>query len=184
MRSFLNICVLIVSISIFSGCESGKVYDRIYNRAAVIEENYEEKSTVILSFYGEDNELYRTSGNDLNEALRNAEIGAGKSIFAGHTELVILGDCDYEETLAYMLNEWRVSPSCLVIYGGENAENILENTSASELADSVRRAAEQGKLPECDIITVLGGLLSDDGEAKIAAANENGFCGSRIIKNN
>lgn len=178
----VSVLAALTAAAMLSGCASGKVYDNNYVRAAAIAGDG--GNAVVFAFYDDYSEPYAMVEADLNEARRKAEIGLGKNVLTGHTELLVLGECDYEEILTFMLKEWKVSPSCLVAYGGPYGAYLLKNYDAEVLADSVSHAIEQGKAPQCDIVTVLSGLLSEDKSAEIAAFDEHGFSGSAIIENN
>ena len=79
-----------------------------------------------------------------------------------------------------MLEEWKVSPSCLIVYGGNNSEKIIENTDSGELADMIRTAVKQNKIPESDIITILSSLLKNH-SSEIPAITSEGSFESKII---
>ncbi|MCD7891142.1 MAG: hypothetical protein LUG26_05065 [Ruminococcus sp.] len=178
MRLISMICAAVLAAASLTGCDSGRIYNKNYVRAAAVWGDT--GSEAVIAFYDEEG-IYSASGRDLQEIIRNTEIGVGKSVFTGHTELIILGECDYAETLTFLLNEWRVSPSCQVVYGGESAADVLEKLDAEALADSVSQAVEQGRAAPCDIVTVLGGLLSESGAAEVAKVSENGFSGTAYI---
>lgn len=79
-----------------------------------------------------------------------------------------------------MLEEWKVSPSCLIVYGGNNSGNIIENSDSGQLADSIRTAVKQNKIPKSDIITILSSLLKNN-QSEIPAINSDGDFESIII---
>lgn len=163
-----------------TGCaRTNQVHDKNYVRAIAV--SGENTKSAVFSFYDDKTKPHSEYGESLSSLRSKTELTLGKSLFTGHTELVILGDCDYKATLEYLLNEWKVSPSCLVVYGGKNAGQLLEKQDAETLADSIRYASEQRKAPECDIVTVLSGLLSEEKTAEIAQINDKGVCGSTVI---
>ena len=170
-----------LSAAVFlTGCAaSEQVYDKNYVRAVAIEGV--EGSAAVFSFYDESARPYAAEGESLQAVRKAAEVGLGKTIVTGHTELIVLGDCDYVSALEFMLNEWKVSPSCLVVYGGSYADSVLRECDAETLADSVRHAAAQGKAPECDIVTVLSGLLGSERSAEVARIGEEGVEGTAIV---
>lgn len=179
MRKILSLTAILALI-MFTGCTSGQIYDNNYIRAAAVAGD--SGKAAVFAFYDENSKTFSSNGSNLDEILRKAELNLGKNVITGHTELIVLGDCDYIETLTFMLNEWKVSPSCLVVYGGPYAAYIIKNIEAETLADSITHAIEQGKAPECDIITVLGGLLSDDKQAEVACVGRYGFDGTVVLK--
>lgn len=160
-----------VSAIFLTGCSSGNISSRKYIRAVSVE-----KGKTSIAFYGEEADKF-TSSDSPDSVCMAAEIGLGKSIFTGHTELIVLGDCDYRENLEYLLTEWKVSPSCIVAYGRDNASYILRESDPEQLAESIRYAAEQGKVPESGIVDVLSGLMSEERSAEIPIIDEYGFAG-------
>lgn len=164
-----------------TGCaSSGLVHDKNYLRAVSI--SGENEKNLTFTFFTGDGDSVSASGKDITLAQKSAEIKSGKPIFTGYTELVILGECSYCETLEYLLNDWKVSPSCIVAYS-ENGGELLENADAETLFGSIKQAVEQGKVPECDIITVLGELLSDSDCAEIAEITNMGTVRKYTIEN-
>lgn len=177
-RIVLILTALLISAGT-AGCSAVKqVHDKKYLRAVSI--SGDESKNAVFAFYTEDSKPVSAAGESIADACKSAELKCGKDIFTGHTELIILGSCDYRETLEFLLNEWKVSPSCLVTYCGEDGAKLLENNDAERLADSVRAAQEQGKAPECDIVTVLSEILS--GSAEVAELGNDGVSGVYTIK--
>lgn len=175
--------ILTASLAVFTltGCAStGLVHDKNYLRAVSI--SGEKEKNLTFTFFTDDGDPISASGKDIDSAQKSAEIKGGKPIFTGYTELVILGECSYRETLDYLLNDWKVSPSCIVAYS-ENGDELLEKADAERLFGSIKQAVEQGKIPECDIITVLGELLSGSESAEIAEITANGTVGKYTISN-
>lgn len=175
----IGILSLVTAIALSSCVSAVQVHDKNYLRAVSVDGENEKQLT--FTFFTEENSVITASGDDITSAQRLAELKSGKEIFTGYTELIILGDCSGRETLEFMLNEWKVSPSCLIVYG-ENGKKILEEKSAETLANSVKRAMEQDKAPECDIVTVLGELLDEDGTADVPVITSDGAAGCRTIK--
>ncbi len=180
MKKFISLA-LAFTMTFCCGCSgNGNVHDKNYVRAlAVAGEN---GKAAVFSFYDEKTEPFASIGENLDDIRSETELNTGKALFTGHTMLIILGDCDYLDTLETLLTEWKVSPSCKVIYAGPYAAHALKNLDAEVLSDAVEKAVEQGKAPKCDIITVLSGLLSDNRSANVAKIDENGISGSYTIK--
>ena len=156
-----------------TGCgNTQEVQNKSYLRAVSINKEI----TAVMAFYSETEENFSAHGNDLEELKDNAEISLGRTLFTGHTEMIVLGDCDYTETLTFLLNEWKISPSCMIISGDESACR-----NASQTVDSVRRAVEKNEAPECDIVTVLSALLSENGSAEIPLFNNGELEGTKTI---
>lgn len=169
----------LTALILLTGCAStGLVHDKLYLRAFSINKDTETELT--LSFFNDDEKTITASGNDIESALKNAEIKCGKPIVTGYTELVILEKCDYGKTLEFLLNDLKVSPSCIISYS-TNGRKTLKESSAEKLNGSIKRANEQGKVHECSIITVMGDLFSDKGKAEIAEISDKGFIGNHFI---
>ncbi len=166
------ICIGMISLT---GCEnSGLVNDKHYLRAVSITEGTEAELTLV--FFTENDEEVTVSGRDISTAIKNAEILTGKKIFTGYTELAILGDCNYEDTLELLLNDWKVSPTCIITHSDEGAE-ILSQRSVETLTGSVKRAQKQGKAPDCGIISVIGDVLDEKSFAEIPELHTDGRVG-------
>ena len=58
--------------------------------------------------------------------------------------------------------------------------NIIENSDSGQLADSIRTAVKQNKIPKSDIITILSSLLKNN-QSEIPAINSDGDFESIII---
>lgn len=162
----------------FSGCESnGRVHDKYYLRAVSVSGDSEKNVT--FTFFTKDGKYITASGENITQAKETAEICTGQKIFTGYTEMIVLDGYDSMETLEFMLHKWKVSPSCIVAYS-ENSEDIFES-SIERLSGSVRTAVKQGKIPECDIITVMSSLLSEKKSAEVAEITADGVKSVRTI---
>lgn len=177
--------ILLMSVlSMFSltGCAaSGLVHDKNYLRAVAITERENSGTELTLTFFTGDGEAVTVSGEDISGAMKQAEIVTGKPVFTGYTELVVLGECQYDRVLEMMLNDWKVSPSCIVTHS-ENGGDILSEVDGEILVGTVRQAHKQGKVPKCDIITVLGEILDEKSSAEIAELTEKGAESTYQIK--
>lgn len=175
----LKIAVLLLAAGLLTGCASdGNVSDKRYLRAASVGEG-----TVTLAFFPEGSETVTVSAKTPDEALSAAELGGGSEIFTGYTELIILDGCDSAGTLEFMLSEWKVSPSCIVACPEGSGAELLAGRTAEELEGAVKVAQEQELAGRCDIVTVLGGLLSGDRSAEIPSLSLDGFAGTKRIEN-
>lgn len=156
----------------FTGCESsGRVHDKNYLRAVSV--SGDDEKTVTFTFFTKDGKYITTSGKDITSAKELAELRTGRKIFTGYTEMIVLDGKNSIETLEFMLHKWKVSPSCIIAYS-ENGENIFES-SVERLTGSVMNAVKQGKAPECDIITVMSGLLGEKQSANVAGISADGI---------
>lgn len=156
----------------FSGCASnGHVQDKNYLRAVSVSGG--EEKTVTFTFFTKDGQYITTSGEDITQAKEMAELRTGQKIFTGYTEMIVLDGSDSIDTLEFMLHKWKVSPSCIVAYSEDNDD--IFKSSVERLSGSVHNAVKQGKAPECDIITVMGELLSEKQSAQVAGITPDGF---------
>lgn len=171
-KLLIIICVGMISLT---GCAaSGLVHDKHYLRAVSITEGTETELTLV--FFTENDEEVTVTGKDISTAMKNAEILTGKEIFTGYTELAVLGNCDYRKTLEFLLNDWKVSPSCIITHSNEGGTILFERNTET-LTGSVKRAQKQGKAPDCDIINVLGDMLDEKSSAEIAELDKGGNIG-------
>ena len=167
-----------MAAGLLTGCASdGNVSDKSYLRAAVIG-----RDSVTLAFFSEEDEPVTVSADSPEEARSAAELSGGKKLFTGYTELIVLDGCDSAETLDFMLNEWKVSPSCIVACPRGSGAELLSARKAEELEGAVKVAQEQELLGRCDIVTVLGGLLGS-GTADVPELSRDGYVGKSTIRN-
>ena len=168
----------LMAAGLLTGCASdGNVSDKSYLRAAVIGAD-----SVTMSFFSEEDEPVTVSADSPEEARSAAELSGGKKIFTGYTELVILDGSDSADTLELMLNEWKVSPSCIVACPKGSGAELLSARKAEELEGAVRVAQEQELIGRCDIVNVLGGLLGS-GSAEVPELSRDGYVGKSTIRN-
>lgn len=147
--------IILAAMCIFlTGCSSGiDVNEMAYVRAAAVDGD-----TMTFSFYLDEQAL-TLSADSMDNAKAAAELALGKKLFTGHTELVILGECDEKKVLDYMLSKWKVPPAC-IIAESENGSEILKNRTAEEIVGVLKRAEEKGITEKSDIVTVLGRILN------------------------
>ena len=151
-RCTAAIALSLLAMGLFTGCAStGQVSDKSYVRCVGTD-----GKSVTLSFFS-DERIITAEGEDISSALAAAEIKAGRPVVTGFTELIILGNCNRKAVLEDMLKEWKVSPSCMVMYSGD-PEFTIKNTDPSLLEGRLKEAVRQGKAPRCDIVTVLGNM--------------------------
>lgn len=156
MRKILMLMIL--SAMMLTGCTSrGNVNEKAYLRAAAVDDG-----SVTLVFFNEDEGTVTVPLGDPDEAKQAAELVIGKEIFTGHTEIVLLGDCDRGEVLKHILKQWRVSPSCMAAESKGDGGIILKARDPEQLTGIIEQAQEKKLAPKCDIITVLSRIL--DGE--------------------
>lgn len=178
MKRLFLIFALLSAALMMTGCAStGRVHDKSYLRAVAF--SGENGETLTLSFFSED-EAMTVSGADMEEARKNAELEKGEPVFTGYTELVIVDGSPCRDVLEHLLSDWKVSPSCMIVYSDNGAE-LLEEYDPEKLLGMVRQAVKQGKAPECDLITVLGILCGDGRPAEIAELRSGGAEGKYYI---
>ena len=164
-----------LALSASSGCASGRIHERSYLRAAAV--SGADNSSVTFSFYDEG--VISAQGEDIDSARSCAELKNGRAVFTGYTELLIVDGTDCCKLLEHMLNSWKVSPSCMVVYSSDGGK-LLEEYSAEQLRGIAEQAVKKGISPECDVITVLGKLCTGQC-AEVTELHSDGTAGSRII---
>lgn len=171
--------ILILPALLFAfltGCASGKIHEKSYLRAAAV--SGENGGALSLAFFDDDT-VVEAAGRDMHDALKAAALKTGKPVFTGYTELIIIDGTNCRDRLVHMLNDWKVSPSCLVIYCGDSGE-LLKKWDTEKLIGAAKQAVEQGNAPNCDMITLLGKLCIGH-TAEIAELYPDGTAGSHII---
>ena len=174
MNRMIFASAAVTALILSAGCASGRIHERSYLRAAAISRS----GQLTFSFFDEDEPIVG-SGSDIDSAKSSAELIGGKPVFTGYTELVIVDGEDSLPLLEHMLEHWKPSPSCTVVYSGSGEELLREN-DAEHLIGITEQAVKQGIAPECDIITVLGELCHN-GQAEVAELHADGSAGSRVI---
>ncbi|MBR4361869.1 MAG: hypothetical protein IKP42_03890 [Ruminococcus sp.] len=174
----LKLLSLLLSAGLLTGCASdGNVSNKRYLRAVSVG-----RDTVTLSFFPDGSDNVTVCADSPAQARRSAELGGGRKIFTGYTELVILDGCENPEVLEFMLHEWKVSPSCMIACPEGSGDELLTGRSAEELEGAVKLAQEQELVGRCDIVTVLGALLTGDRRAEVPELSEHGFSGTIVIE--
>lgn len=173
-----RILFLTLALATLTGCSShGNVSTKEYLRAMAID-----GKKLTFAFFAEEQKPITITAENLAKAKEIAELSIGKEIFTGHTELVLLKNCDNLETLDFMLHEWKLSPSCMIAKPEYNGRTILAQANPENLTGSIETAQKHGLASKCDIIVVLSGLLSESESAEVAELSEKGFCGVVDIK--
>ncbi|MBR6968686.1 MAG: hypothetical protein IKH78_09150 [Ruminococcus sp.] len=149
------LCGAAAALVLLTGCSSGRIHERSYLRAAAFS-----GSSLTLSFF-EEEDCLSAEGENIRSALENAELKNGREIFTGFTELAVIGDGDVRGLLNSLLNEWKVSPSCMIVYSSDGG-SLLAEAGAERLRGMAEQAVKQGIAPECDIITLLSRLCAGE----------------------
>ncbi|MBP5580939.1 MAG: hypothetical protein J6X85_03985 [Ruminococcus sp.] len=176
MKKKIFAAVLPLLTALMTGCSAGRIHERSYLRALAVNGGAEKELT--FAFFAEDGTVTAT-GNDIGSAKENAGLKNGRDIFTGYTELIIVDGKESRSILGEMLREWKVSPSCRVVYCNEGRK-LLEENDTEKLLGIAGQAVKQGIAPECDIITVLGELC-EYGAAEAAELYPDGTAGRHII---
>ena len=176
MKKTMILAALPLFSALLTGCSAGRIQERSYLLALAV--NGEAGKTLTFAFYTEDRTV-TAEGESMTSARNSAGLKNGKEIFTGYTELVIVDGADCRDLLEEMLNSWKVSPSCKVVYSRAVRE-LLESTGAEKLIGITEQAVKQGVAPECDIITILGELYRY-GSAEVAELYPDGNAGRHII---
>ena len=139
-----------IMMILFTGCNSaGQVYTRNYLRSISFD-----SENIIMTFFYDD--MIKFS-SDMKNAKQSAEEITGREIFTGHTELVVLNNCDEISILAFLLNEWKVSPDCTVIF---DSGDILEKKDTDDITGTVKILEKENKTDKSDIVSTLSRLIN------------------------
>ncbi|MBR5682895.1 MAG: hypothetical protein IKW96_06410 [Ruminococcus sp.] len=176
MKKALISAVLAFAAVFTTGCASGRIHEKSYLRAASVTGSGEKAA--VFALFGEEKTVSGI-GADIDRAKSDAELKNGRELFTGYTELIIVDGNECRELLGHMLNKWKVSPSCKVVYC-ENGGELLEKYSAEQLIGISEQAVKQGIAPECGVITVLGELC-ENGSASVAELCADGTAESHVI---
>ena len=176
MRRSLCLAALSAILLGNAGCAAGKIHERSYLRAVSVSEKDGIGLTMRLFSAGE---AVTASGSSIDEAKNRAELLTGEPMFTGYTELLVVDGRDCRDILGHMLNEWKVSPSCMVVCSSDGRA-LLEQNDAELLMGMTEQAVKQGIAPECDVITVLTELCSS-GCAEVAELSADGSVSSAVI---
>ena len=176
MKKTMIFAALPLFSALLTGCSAGRIQERSYLLALAA--NGEARKELTFAFYAEDGTV-TAEGESMTLARNSAGLKNGKEIFAGYTELIIVDGIDCRDLLAEMLNSWKVSPSCRVVYSRDGRE-LLESTGAEKLIGITEQAVKQGLAPKCDMITILGELC-EYGSAEVVELYSEGTAGRHII---
>lgn len=156
-----KIIIAFCAVMTLTGCSSdGRVNEKAYLRAAALDGD-----RMTFVFYSEDDSAVTITADTPETAKSQAELAVGKEIFTGHTELILLNDCDNREILDYLLHKWKLSPSCMVVLDEKNGERLLTEKKVENLTGALKCAHEQGIAPEYGIVEVLSKELKKGSES-------------------
>ncbi|MBR6386268.1 MAG: hypothetical protein IKS03_09160 [Ruminococcus sp.] len=145
-----KILISFLSLILFTGCDSdGHIQKRNYLRSLSVDGD-----NITMVFFNDDTLNFNS---DISSAKYIAEKLTGNEIFTGHTELIILGDCDKKNILTFMIEKWKVSPDCIIIFGNEN---ILSEKNTDDITGMIKIKEKNHEIPKADIISTLSRILN------------------------
>lgn len=170
MKPLRSCFSLLLAGTIFlSGCSVTQVKDRFYLQA--IELSHYRYPTVQLHAFTSDQADCTGSGTTLHAALEDAEIPAGRELFLGHLELLCLQDTAFAGQLTELLQSYRLSSGCKVIYTAHS----LESVNTEELLENLKQEEQNGRLPKTELMTILKELSNSSGTALLPFCLTTGF---------
>lgn len=172
MRKGILIAFCLLFVSALTGCttKTTEVRERIYIQCIVFEESSEKNVLTLYPFEGAGAPL-SGSGKTIYEAVEDAAIQGGKDVFLGHTELLCFKNPGFAEKLQSCLTEYRLSPSCKILYLHET--DLPTDTDTTLLTDSLTLEMEKNRIPKTDLFTVLS--KEEESVMLIPALTKKGF---------
>ena len=95
-----------------TGCAATQVRDRAYLQA--IELRSPDTPTVLLHDFHESKAIAYGKGSSVSQAVANAAVPVGKTLFLGHLELIAYENPAFGEQLDDLMQQYRLSPACKV----------------------------------------------------------------------
>ena len=150
-KHFLVLPVFLTGALLLTGCGATQVRDRAYVQGMELSRIAE--PTVHLHDFSAESAVSSGTGSTLETALEQAAIPLGKELFLGHLELIAYHEAAFSGTLDSLMTQYRLSPSCHVLL--LPAGTVLDDTDTSQLGEQLRRAEENGVLPETNLFGIL-----------------------------
>ena len=94
-----------------TGCAATQVRDRAYLQA--IELRSPDTPTVLLHDFHESKAIAYGKGSSVSQAVANAAVPVGKTLFLGHLELIAYENPAFGEQLDDLMQQYRLSPACM-----------------------------------------------------------------------
>ena len=132
-----------------SGCSATQVKDRLYLQSLELS-NYRYPTVQLHAFQSEEADC-SGSGSTLSAALESAEIPAGKSLFLGHLELLALQEPKFLQQLPDLLQQYRLSSGCKLLY----TTRSLAEVNTETLLESLKQEEQNGRMPKTDLLSIL-----------------------------
>lgn len=173
MRKFMvNLLVIMLCITVFTGCSSRKeVRERAFVQAVGIETRTDGNLSVAVRVF-DDEETYFGNGEDFFKALDDAQQQQEKYFFTGHMEMLISSVDNNMNLLESIIKSNDIPPSCRFI-SGQRAIDIISDADCDRLAGIIKIKSESGKALGKSIWNVLE-ELTDKGYADTDLLNRHG----------
>lgn len=134
-----------------TGCAATQVRDRAYLQA--IELRSPDTPTVLLHDFHESKAIAYGKGSSVSQAVANAAVPVGKTLFLGHLELIAYENPAFGKQLDDLMQQYRLSPACKVACSADGITLAQEDTTKT--VEQLRQAEHAGQLPETDLFTIL-----------------------------
>ncbi|MFR0949678.1 MAG: hypothetical protein ACLSFT_03375 [Ruminococcus callidus] len=154
-----------------TGCAATQVRDRAYLQA--IELRSPDTPTVLLHDFHESKAIAYGKGSSVSQAVANAAVPVGKTLFLGHLELIAYENPAFGEQLDDLMQQYRLSPACKVACSADGITLAQEDTTKT--VEQLRQAEHAGQLPETDLFTILREWDTASGTALVPLMTEDGF---------
>ena len=163
-----------------TGCAATQVRDRAYLQA--IELRSPDTPTVLLHDFHESKAIAYGKGSSVSQAVANAAVPVGKTLFLGHLELIAYENPAFGEQLDDLMQQYRLSPACKVACSADGITLAQEDTTKT--VEQLRQAEHAGQLPETDLFTILREWDTASGTALVPLMTEDGFSAAIATKTN
>ena len=163
-----------------TGCAATQVRDRAYLQA--IELRFPDTPTVLLHDFHESKAIAYGKGSSVSQAVANAAVPVGKTLFLGHLELIAYETPAFGEQLDDLMQQYRLSPACKVACSADGITLAQEDTTKT--VEQLRQAEHAGQLPETDLFTILREWDTASGTALVPLMTEDGFSAAIATKTN
>ncbi len=169
MKKLLSI-YLCMNLLFLTGCRNAV---EVRERAFVQSASFSGNKNISLTLYPfeEEKDISYGTGLTIAEAIENAAIFSGKDVFMGHLELLCFDEPSFTEKLESCLIDYRISPSCKLLYLPETS--ILENSDTTLLTDRLNMEEEKGHIPTTDLFHILSERNRKDNAALVPAVIKN-----------
>ncbi len=155
------------------GCSgTTEVRDRMFIQAASLKSSRTQTALTLYPYEPPGTHI-DSHGMTLQAAAEEAAVRAGKEVFLGHLELLCTQDSATFPSLSRCMEEYRLSPSCHLLYLAE--EDALEEQDTLVLTDALKQEEKNGRIPKTDLFHVLSELSGHDHTALVPVLSKDGF---------